>query len=197
MSRHARCNRVQTCGPSWLPHPESTDGESGGNGRWTKYLALAANRNSTYTGPSISTGRSLMSCRSTNVIGSVRKRFFRQAFVRTEVTPTALITAQHQPIVRAVATVLPLARHVRSCLPRHHGYTTQPGVSHVLTRDRLRGTRELRAVHTGQRFVKCFEALLALRPGMVKSHPLVPGNLSTYPGISARDNTSYSCGDGR
>ena len=38
--------------------------------------------------------------------------FFRQALARTEVTPQAIITDHHQPYVKAVATVIPLARHV-------------------------------------------------------------------------------------
>jgi transposase-like protein len=74
-----------------------------------------------------------------------------------------------------VATVLPLARHVRTGLHRRRGYTTQPVErSHVPTRDRLRGTRGLRAVHTGQKFVESFEALHALRRGTVKLRALVP-----------------------
>ena len=101
--------------------------------------------------------------------------FFRQAVARTEVTPSAVITDHHQPYVKAVATVIPLARHVRTGLHRCRGYTTQPiERSHVPTRDRLRGTRGLRAVHTGQRFLESFEAFHALRRGMVKLRPLVP-----------------------
>jgi transposase-like protein len=77
--------------------------------------------------------------------------------------------------VKAVATVIPLARHVRTGLHRHRGYTTQPVErSHVPTRDRLRGTRGLRAVHTGQKFLESFEALHALRRDRVKLRLLVP-----------------------
>jgi len=101
--------------------------------------------------------------------------FFRQALARTEVTPTAVITDHHQPYVKTVATVIPLAHHVRTGLPRRRGYTTQPVErSHVPTRDRLRGTRGLRAVHTGQKFLESFEALHALRRGRVKLRLLVP-----------------------
>src|SRR5215208_5057629 len=101
--------------------------------------------------------------------------FFRQALARTEVTPKAVITDHHQPYVKAVATVLPLARHVRTGLHRHRGYTTQPVErSHVPTRDRLRGTRGLRTVGTGQRVLESFEAFHALRRGTVKLRPLVP-----------------------
>ena len=100
--------------------------------------------------------------------------FFRQALARTEVTPKAVIT-DPQPNVKVVATVIPLARHVRTGLHRRRGYTTQPVErSHVPTRDRLRGTRGLRAVHTGQKFLESFEALHALRRGRVKLHLLVP-----------------------
>jgi IS6 family transposase len=101
--------------------------------------------------------------------------FFRQALARTEVTPQAVITDHHQPYVKAVATVIPLARHVRTGLYRRRGYTTQPiERSHVPTRDRLRGTRGLRTVRTGQRFLESFEALHALHRGTVKLRALVP-----------------------
>ena len=101
--------------------------------------------------------------------------FFRQALARTDVTPSAVITDHHQPYVKAVAAVIPLARHVRTGLHRRRGYTTQPiERSHVSTRDRLRGTRGLRAMHTGQRFLESFEALHALRRGTVTLRALVP-----------------------
>ena len=100
--------------------------------------------------------------------------FFRQAFARTEVTPKAIITDHHQPYVKAVATVIPFARHVRTGLHRRRGYTTQPVErSHVPTRDRLRSTRGLRTVHTGQRFLESFEAFHALRRGTVKLRSIV------------------------
>ena len=58
---------------------------------------------------------------------------------------------------------------------RRRGYTTQPiERSHVPTRDRLRGTRGLRTVRTGQRFLESFEAFHALRRGTVKLRLLVP-----------------------
>lgn len=54
-------------------------------------------------------------------------------------------------------------------------YSTQPVErSHVPTRDRLRGTRGLRTVGTGQRFLESFEALHSLRQGTVKLRALVP-----------------------
>ena len=107
--------------------------------------------------------------------------FFRQAIARTEVTPQAIITDHHQPYVKAVATVIPRARHIRTGLHRRRGYTTQPiERSHVPTRDRLRGTRGLRTVHTGQRFLESFEALHALRRGRVKLHALVPSYRPTH-----------------
>ena len=37
--------------------------------------------------------------------------FFRQAVSRTEVTPKAIITDHHQPYTKAVAAVIPFARH--------------------------------------------------------------------------------------
>jgi DDE domain len=75
--------------------------------------------------------------------------FSHQALARTVVTPKAVIADRHQPYVKAVATVLPLARHVRTGLHRCRGYTTQPiERSYVPTRDRLRDTRGLRTVGT-------------------------------------------------
>jgi putative transposase len=50
--------------------------------------------------------------------------FFRQSLTRTDVTPKAVITDHHQPYVKAVATVIPLARHVRTGLHRRRGYVT-------------------------------------------------------------------------
>ena len=116
--------------------------------------------------------------------------FFRQALARTEVTPKAVITDHHQPYVKAVATVIPLARHVRTGLHRRRGYTTQPVErSHVPTRDRLRGGRGLRTVHTGQRFLESFEALHALRRGTVKLRPLVPRYRPTQASVHEKVRT--------
>ncbi len=102
--------------------------------------------------------------------------FFRRALAQTEIKPKAVITDHHQPYVKAVAAIIPLARHVRTGLHRRRGYTTQPVKrSHVPTRDRLRSTRGLRTIHTGQRFLESFEALHALRRGTVKLRALIPG----------------------
>jgi transposase-like protein len=102
--------------------------------------------------------------------------FFRQAIARTEVTPTAISTDHHQPYGKAMATVIPCAHPVCTGLQRRRGYTTQPVErSHVPTRDRLRGGYGLRTVRTGQRLLETFEAFPALRRGMVKLRPLVPG----------------------
>ncbi len=95
--------------------------------------------------------------------------FFRQALIRVEVKPKVVITDHHQPYVKAVATVIPLVRHVRTGFHRCRGYTTQPVErSHVPTHDRLLGTRGLRTVGSGQRFVESFEAFRAWRWGTVK-----------------------------
>src|SRR5262249_15280405 len=101
--------------------------------------------------------------------------FFRQALTRAAVTPKTIITDHHQPYVKAVAAVIPFARHVRTGLHRRRGYTTQPiERSHLPTRDRLRGARGLRTIRTGQRFLEGFEAFHALRRGAVKLRTLVP-----------------------
>jgi IS6 family transposase len=52
--------------------------------------------------------------------------FFRQALAHADVTPKAVITDHHQPYVKAVAAVIPFARHVRTGLHRRRDYTTQP-----------------------------------------------------------------------
>lgn len=77
--------------------------------------------------------------------------------------------------MKAVATVIPLARQVRTGLHRSRGYTAQSiKRSHVPTCDRLRGGLGLRTVGTGQQFLESFEAFHALHQGMVKLRPLVP-----------------------
>ena len=101
--------------------------------------------------------------------------FFRRAVAHTEVKPKAVMTDHHHPYVKVVATVIPFARHVRTGLHRHRGYTTQPVErSHVPTRDRLRVERGLRTVPTGQKFLESCEAFHALRRGTVNLRVLVP-----------------------
>jgi len=106
------------------------------------------------------------------------KAFFRQARRRSGVTPTQVITDHHQPYIRAVQAVqeeVPAAAHVRTGLPRARGETTKPiERSHIATRDRLRSSRGLKRVPTGQRFVEGFEALQALRRGYIALEHLVP-----------------------
>ena len=55
------------------------------------------------------------------------------------------------------------------------GETTKPiERSHIPTRDRLRSSRGLKTLATGQRFFEGFEALHALYRGHVSLEPLVP-----------------------
>jgi transposase-like protein len=104
------------------------------------------------------------------------KAFFRQARRRSGVTPTRVITDHHQPYIRAVQEEVPAAAHVRTGLHRARGETTKPiERSHIATRDRLRTSRGLKHVTTGQRFVEGFEALQALRRGYIALEHLVPG----------------------
>jgi putative transposase len=124
--------------------------------------------------------------------------FFRQAVGRTEVTPRAIITDHHQPYIKAVAAVIPFARHVRTGLHRRRGYTTQPiERSHGPTRDRLRGTRGLRTLHTGQRFLESFAALHALRRGAVKLRTLVPRYRPTLASVHETARAMVAAIDGR
>ena len=104
------------------------------------------------------------------------KAFFRQALARTGWRPTQVISDYHQPYARAVQEVLPEAEHVRTGLHRARGETTKPiERSHVFVRDRLRASRGLKTIATGQRFFEGFEALHALRRGHARLAALVPG----------------------
>jgi putative transposase len=100
--------------------------------------------------------------------------FFRHARARPDGAPEASLTARHQPYIKAVATLLPVARQGRTGGPRRRGYTPQPiERRHVPTRDRLRGARGLRTVPTGQKLLGSFEAFHALRRGKVNLCALV------------------------
>jgi transposase-like protein len=102
--------------------------------------------------------------------------FFRQALARTGWSPTQVISDHHQPYVRAVQEVLPDAEHVRTGLHRARGETTKAiERSHVFVRDRLRASRGVKTLATGQRFFEGFEALHALRRGHARLAALVPG----------------------
>ncbi len=102
--------------------------------------------------------------------------FFRRALARTGWRPTQVTSDHHQPYVRAVHEVLPDAEHVRTGLHRARGETTKAiERSHVFTRDRLRASRGIKTLATGQRFFEGFEALHALRRGHAGLSKLVPG----------------------
>jgi transposase-like protein len=102
--------------------------------------------------------------------------FFRRTLRRTGAAPKTVISDHHQPYVQAVQNVLPEARHIRTGLHRARGETTKPiERSHVATRDRLRASRGLKTLETGQRFFDGFEALHALARGHVRLGHLVPG----------------------
>ena len=102
--------------------------------------------------------------------------FFRRTLATTGVTPTTVVSDHHQPYVKAIQEVLPEAEHVRTGLHRASGETTKPiERSHVFTRDKLRASRGLKTLPTGQRFFEGFEALHALRRGHTRLTHLVPG----------------------
>ena len=83
----------------------------------------------------------------------------------------------HQPYVKAVQEVLPKAEHERTGVHCARGETTKPiERSHVFTRDRLRSSRGVKTLATGQRFFEGFEALHALRRGHTRLTDLVPGS---------------------
>jgi transposase-like protein len=103
--------------------------------------------------------------------------FFRQTLRRTGVVPTSIVTDHHQPYIRAVQAVFPEATHVRAGLHRATGETTKPiERSHMATRDRLRASRGLKTLRTGQRFLEGFEALQALYRGHVPLDQIVPAS---------------------
>ena len=103
--------------------------------------------------------------------------FFRQALTRTGWRPSQVISDHHRPYVRAVQEVLPEAEHVRTGLHRARGETTKPiERSHVFVRDRLRASRGVKTLATGQRFFEGFEALHALRRGHARLAHLVPSH---------------------
>jgi transposase-like protein len=102
--------------------------------------------------------------------------FFRRALAHTGWRPTVVISDHHQPYVKAVQEVLPTAAHIRTGLHRARGETTKPiERSHVFTRDRLRASRGVKTLATGQRFFEGFEALHALRHGHTSLVALVAG----------------------
>jgi len=101
--------------------------------------------------------------------------FFRHALACTGWRPTVVISDYHQPYIKAIQGVLPAAAHIRTGLHRARGETTKPiERSHVFTRDRLRASRGLKTLATGQRFFEGFEALHALRRGHTCLATLVP-----------------------
>ena len=79
--------------------------------------------------------------------------FFRRTLEAVGTAPTILVSDHHQPYIKAVQQVLPEATHVRTGLHRVSGETTKPiERSHIATRDRLRSSRGLKTLATGQRF---------------------------------------------
>jgi putative transposase len=79
--------------------------------------------------------------------------FFRRALSRSGMTPHTIVGDHHRPYIKAVASAVPLARHIRTGLHRDRGETTKPiERSHVATRDRLRGMRGLKTATWGNVF---------------------------------------------
>ena len=86
----------------------------------------------------------------------------------------------HQPYSKAIQEVLQEAKHVRTGRHRAEGQPTKPiERSHIATRDRLRSSRGLKTLPTGQRFFEGFGALPALRNGHVHWQDLAPRYRST------------------
>jgi transposase-like protein len=103
--------------------------------------------------------------------------FFQQALGRSGQVPSTLITEHHQPYVKAIQRSVPTAEHVRSGLHGANGVTTKPiERSHVPARDRLRASRGLKTLRTGQCFLEGFECLRALRGGHIRLADVLPGS---------------------
>jgi putative transposase len=106
--------------------------------------------------------------------------FFRRTLATTGVTPTTVVSDHHQPSSKAVQEVFPKATHVRTGLHRARGETTTcVERSHIATRDRLRSSRGVKTLATGQHFFEGFAAMQALGRGHVQLEQLVPGYQST------------------
>jgi hypothetical protein len=61
------------------------------------------------------------------------------------------VSDHHQPYIKAIRDVFPKATHVRTGLHRARGETTKSVVrSHIGTRDRLRSSRVVKMLATGQ-----------------------------------------------
>ena len=101
--------------------------------------------------------------------------FFEQALGRCGLIPAIIVTDHHQPYIKAIQRTVPTATHVRSGLHRVTGETTKPiERSHIPLRDRLRASRGLKTLSTGQRFLEGFECLRALRGGHVRMTDVLP-----------------------
>jgi transposase-like protein len=101
--------------------------------------------------------------------------FFEQARGRSGEVPSAIVTDHPQPYIKAIRRKVPTAVHMRSGLHRATGETTTPiERSHVPTRDRLRSSRGLKTLRTGQHFLEGFEGLRAVRSGPIRLTDLWP-----------------------
>jgi transposase-like protein len=101
--------------------------------------------------------------------------FFRRALATSALVPTTIVSDHHQAYVKAVKRTAPQSRHIRTGLHRQRGDTTKIiECSHVAIRDRLRSSRGLKTVTTGQRFLEGFEVMHTLRHDHVRLRQLVP-----------------------
>jgi transposase-like protein len=101
--------------------------------------------------------------------------FFHRALATSALVPTTIVSDHHQPYVKAVKRTTPRARHIRTGLYRRRGETTKIiERSHVAIRDRLRSSRGLKTVTTGQRFLEGFDVMHTLRHDQVQFRQLVP-----------------------
>jgi len=98
-----------------------------------------------------------------------RRRMWRKLHLGIDATSTEIVAS----------ALTDRAPHPHG-IAQTRGETTKPiEWSHVPTRDLLRGSRGLKTITTGQRFLECFEGLQALRPGYVNLRALGPGYQAT------------------
>jgi hypothetical protein len=159
----------------WPRHSIPTGDEWDGGGLWTKCFAFAANKKYYLYRAVDQHGQVIDILLRDKRDRASAEAFFRRTLSRIDRPPHTIVSDYHQPYIKAAASTVPLARHIRTGLHRARGETTKPiERSHVATRDRLRGARGLKTVATGQRFLEGFEGLHALRRGYVKLRALVP-----------------------
>jgi hypothetical protein len=146
-------------------------------GSWLRCSCSARDTSATCIERSTKTVWSSMCCSTNTATRPVPRSSFARAIERTGVIPHEVVSDQHQPYIKAVATTCPGVLHIRTGLHRARGEATRAVErGHVPTRDRLRNSRGVKPTETGQRFLEGSEAIRHLRRrGAPGAGHLVPG----------------------